>query len=108
MLEKVKLAMAITTDAYDAELSDLIDAALLDLGIAGVEGIQNYDAMVQRAIITYCRMMFHSPADFDNLRWAYESLKGQMAIATGYTEWGALNGTCGRADADRRSSGVTW
>ena len=52
MLEKVKLAMAITTNAYDAELSDLIDAALLDLGIAGVEGIQNYDAMVQRAIIT--------------------------------------------------------
>lgn len=92
MLEKVKMAMGITVDAYDAELGDLIDAALLDLGIAGVVVPQDYDKMVQRAVITYCRMMFHSPADFENLKWAYESLKGQMAIATGYTEWGALNG----------------
>ena len=91
MLEKVKLAMGITVDAYDAELSDLIDAALLDLGIAGVV-VQEEDKMIQRAVITYCRMMFHSPADFENLRWAYETLKGQMQIATGYTEWGALNG----------------
>lgn len=90
MLEKVKLAMGITTDAYDEEIRDLIDAALLDLGIAGVDAAQSYDSMVQRAVITYCRMMFHSPADFDNLRWAYEALKGQMAISTGYTNWGVL------------------
>lgn len=100
MLDKVKLAMGITVDAYDAELTDLIDAALLDLGIAGVDAAQNYDSMVQRAVITYCRMMFHSPADFENLRWAYESLKGQMAIASGYTDWGVLNGTSGRSDTD--------
>jgi hypothetical protein len=95
MLDKVKLAMAITTDAYDAELSDLIDAAKLDLGIAGVNSEFIHDKLIQRAIITYCRMMFHSPADFENLRWAYESLKGSMAISTGYTEWGALNGNSG-------------
>lgn len=88
MLEKVKLAMAITTSAYDAEISDLIDAALLDLGVAGVDNALIHDKMVQRAVITYCRMMFHSPADFDNLRWAYEQLKGQMRIATGYTNYG--------------------
>lgn len=108
MLEKVKLAMGITTSAYDAEISGLIDAALLDLGIAGVDAAANYDSMVQRAVIIYCRMMFHSPADFENLRWAYESLKGQMAIATGYTEWGALNGSSGCADSDRRNTGITW
>lgn len=95
MLNKVKLAMAITTDAYDNELSDLIDAAKLDLGIAGVDSEFIHDKLIQRAIITYCRMMFHSPADFENLRWAYESLKGSMAISTGYTEWGALNGNSG-------------
>lgn len=95
MLEKVKLAMAITTDAYDAEIRDLIDAALLDLGIAGVDSSLIHDKLIQRAVITYCRMMFHSPADFENLRWAYEALKGQMANATGYTDWGQLNGTSG-------------
>jgi hypothetical protein len=88
MLEKVKVAMAITTDAYDSELQDLIEAALLDLGVAGVDNTLAEDKMVQRAVITYCRMMFHSPADFENLRWAYEALKGQMAISTGYTDWG--------------------
>lgn len=96
MLEKVKLAMAITSNAFDSEILDLIDAALLDLGIAGVDSSLIHDKLIQRAVITYCRMMFHSPADFENLRLAYESLKGSMAISTGYTEWGALNnGNCG-------------
>lgn len=92
MIEAVKLAMAITTDAYDEEIQSLIDAALLDLGVAGVDNTLTSDKMIQRAVITYCRMMFHSPADFDNLRWAYEALKGQMQIATGYTNWGDGNG----------------
>lgn len=101
MLEKVKLAMAITSSAYDAEIRDLIDAALLDLGIAGVKSELINDKMIQRAVITYCRMMFHSPADFENLRWAYEALKGQMAISTPYTDWGALNGQSGCPYADQ-------
>lgn len=95
MLAKVKLAMAITSNAYDEEIQDLIDAALLDLGVAGVNNALIHDKMIQRAVITYCRMMFHSPADFENLRWAYESLKGQMAISTPYTDWGPLNGKSG-------------
>ena len=87
MLERVKLAMGITATAYDSEIQSLIEAALLDLGVAGVETAAA-DAMIKRAVITYCRMMFHSPADFDRLRWAYEALKGQMAISSNYTEWG--------------------
>lgn len=92
MIEAVKLAMGITTDAYDEEIQSLIDAALLDLGVAGVDNTLTSDKMIQRAVITYCRMMFHSPADFEHLRWAYEALKGQMQIATGYTNWGDGNG----------------
>lgn len=95
MLDKVKLAMAITTDAYDNELLDLIDAAVLDLGIAGIDNAMPTDKLFQRAVITYCRMMFHSPADFENLRRAYETMKGQMRSASGYTNWGAgIHGTC--------------
>ena len=92
MIDAVKKAMAITTDAYDDEIQSLIDAALLDLGVAGVDNTLITDKMIQRAVITYCRMMFHSPADFEHLRWAYEALKGQMQIATGYTNWGDTNG----------------
>ena len=99
MLEKIKLAMGITATAYDAELNDLIDAALLDLGIAGIDSEQIHDKLIQRAVITYCRMMFRSPADFENLRQAYEMQKGNLRQATGYTDWGdGAYGTCGCAD----------
>ena len=36
MLEKVRLALRITSTAYDEDLQGLIDAALADLGLAGV------------------------------------------------------------------------
>ena len=36
MLTKVKLALRITTNAFDSELTELIEAAKIDLGIAGV------------------------------------------------------------------------
>lgn len=100
MIDEVKLAMGITAEEYDAEIQSLIEAAILDLGIAGVVVPEQYDAMVKRAIITYCRMMFRSPSDFENLKWAYEQLKGQMAIASGYTNWGVLDGSSGCPDPD--------
>ena len=53
MLDRVKLAMRITTDAYDEEFNSLINAALLDLGIAGVT-ITDSDELIRRAVITYC------------------------------------------------------
>ena len=38
MLDKAKLALRLTTNAYDAEITDLIAAGQLDLGIAGLNG----------------------------------------------------------------------
>ena len=87
MLEKVKLALRISTDAYDEDLNDLIDAALADLGVAGVVNHDTSDPLISRAVITYCRLMFGSPADFDRLQAAYNSQKGQLASCTGYTSW---------------------
>ena len=36
LIAKAKLAGRITTDALDGQISDLLDAAALDLGVAGV------------------------------------------------------------------------
>ena len=88
MLEKVKLALRISTDKYDSELNDLIDAAKLDLGIAGVELPETLDALVSKAIITYCKMSFGLPEDYDRLKRSYDEQKAQMSNATGYTNWG--------------------
>lgn len=90
MLTKVKLALRITTNVFDDELNDLIAAALLDLGIAGV--IPNDDALVTRAVITYCKLHFGEPSDrdYERLKSSYDEQKAQMSTATNYTDWGVL------------------
>lgn len=87
MLGKAKKALRLTTSAYDDELTDLIQAALLDLGIAGVL-TDEPDELVQRAVLTYVRMHFGKPDDYDRLKDSYDAQKGALQIATGYTDWG--------------------
>ena len=87
MLELVKLALRITTDAFDTELNLLIAAAQTDLGIAGVTLPAELDPICQRAIITYCKMNFGEPDEYDRLKASYDEQKKQLSMATGYTEW---------------------
>ena len=91
MLEKVKLALRITTNAFDAELTDLIEAAKIDLGIAGVVVPVmtdiNLDAIISRAIVTYCKVNFGEPDEYDRLKASYDEQKAQLSMATGYTTW---------------------
>ena len=87
MLEKVKLALRIKTEAFDFEILDLIEAAKLDLGIAGVVIPAEADAIVERAIITYCKLNFGEVDEYDRLKRSYDEQKAQLSMATGYTEW---------------------
>ena len=87
MLDKVKMALRIVTTAYDDELVDLIAAAKTDLGIAGVTLPSTLDEICERAIITYCKVNFGVPDDYDKLKRAYDEMKAQLVTATGYTVW---------------------
>lgn len=91
MLEKVKLALRITTTAFDSELTGLIEAAKIDLGIAGVivpvTTDESLDAIITRAIITYCKVNFGEPDEYDRLKASYDEQKAQLSMATGYTAW---------------------
>lgn len=87
MLEKVKLALRITTNAFDAELLELIQAAVIDLDIAGVDSEEGVTPIVTRAIITYCKVHFGEPDDYDRLKASYDEQKAQLSMATGYTRW---------------------
>ena len=103
MLKECKLALRVTAEAYEPELCSLMDAAARDLAIAGVvlpgtvafaateSGMQDnstlIDALVQRAIFTYCRAHFGSPADYDKLAEAYEIQKTQLMHAADYTDY---------------------
>lgn len=89
MLDKAKLALRIVTDAYDDQISDLIDAAIKDLNIAGVtEADMETDPLVVQAVMTYVRMHFGEPDNYDKLKASYDEQKAQMGTATGYTNWG--------------------
>lgn len=82
-----KIAKRITTDAYDSQVVFLLNAALLDLGVAGVEIPEEMDALVKQAAITYFLMHFGGPDNYDRLRRSYFEQKAQLATCTGYTDW---------------------
>lgn len=87
MLTATKLALRITTTAFDAELNDLINAGLMDLGIAGVTDDDTDDELIRRAVITYCKLHFGEPDQYDKLKASYDEQKAQLSMATGYTRW---------------------
>lgn len=90
LLAKVKVALRIITEDFDDEITDLISAALLDLNIAGVSETETTDALIIRAVITYCKMNFGAPEEYDRLKQSYDEQKAQMSMATGYTDWGTV------------------
>lgn len=104
MLTECKLAVRVTAAAYEPELCSLMDAAARDLEIAGVvlpgtvsfaateNGMQDNstlaDPLCMRAIFTYVRAHFGSPADYDRLAESYGIQKVQLMHAAGYTDFG--------------------
>lgn len=85
MLDAVKLAMRLTTTAYDDEITRLIEAACADLGIAGVTAESTTsDPILVQAVVTYCRLNFGSPDDYDRLKRSYDEQKAQLQTAKGY------------------------
>lgn len=103
MLNETKLALRIKTDIYDGEIARLIEAAVGDLGIVDVEaaGVSFIisatttgetvtdnstitDQLLIRAIITYVRLHFGTPDDYDKLERSYNEQKAQLITASGY------------------------
>lgn len=97
MLDEVKSALRITTNAFDADLRQLMNAAVFDLGVAGVtkdtagtvEIETITDPLIIRAVCTYCAMNRVSiePAQREWLKKSYDEQKAQLVTATGYTDW---------------------
>lgn len=85
MLEKVKNALRISGDEHNDEVQDLIDAAKTDLVSSGVKKISEYDALIIRAIILYCKAHFGYDDMADRFMQAYEVLKIHLALSSEYT-----------------------
>lgn len=87
LVAKAKLARRIKTTEFDPQIADLLEAAMLDLGVAGVEVPESLDPLVTQAAITYFLMNFGEPDEYDRLKRSYDEQKAQLASCTGYTEW---------------------
>jgi hypothetical protein len=48
---------------------------------------EEIDAIVSRAITTYCKLNFGEPDEYDRLKASYDEQKAQLSMATGYTTW---------------------
>jgi hypothetical protein len=85
------VALRVTTNAFDDEITDLINAALADLGIVDIrpELLTASDPLplVQRAVMTYCRLHFGEPEDYERLKESYDEQKSQLLMNSTYTEW---------------------
>ena len=85
ILDTVKNAMMLVDESCDDTISILIESACADLGIVGVTATSSTtDPILILAIITYCRLQFGSPSDYENLKRSYDEQKSQLISASGY------------------------
>lgn len=88
LLEKVKDSLRVKSDALNSEISDLIEEAQADLGIAGVTWDElEEDHAVVAAIKTYCKLHSGVPDQVDFFKKAYDEQKAQLSTNTGHTDW---------------------
>lgn len=89
LLDDVKLALRISSSAFDSEVQDLIDAAKLDLKLSGVTSEKadaaTPDALIKRAIVTYAKANFgFDNPDADRLQQSYDMLKAHLTLSREY------------------------
>ena len=88
LLDEVKLSLRVKTDAFNEEITSLIEAAKIDLYNAGVDTSDDTDALIKQAIKTYCRINFGNYEKAEELRKAYNSLVIKLQVAAGYKRSG--------------------
>ena len=84
MLEKVKLALRISSTSFDSQINDLIDAAILDLTkFADIKEFTttNADAIQTNAVIAYVSYNWFKDEKYLS---AYNNLKMQMSTSSFY------------------------
>lgn len=88
MLDEVRSALRVDGNELDAEIQGLIDAAVADLTLSGVDPVKAQamtDPLIRRAIIIYCRAHFdYADQAADRLLQSYAMLKAHLTLAEDY------------------------
>ena len=85
MLEKAKIALRVSNTAFDDEIENLIESAKIDLQLAGVKsevlGVVP-DAIIERAILTYCKAHFGmANPDSEKYSDSYEHQRTKLSLS---------------------------
>lgn len=90
MLSEVKSALRVDSNDHDNEILGLINAAVADLILSGVDTIKAElmaDPLVKIAVILYCRVHFdYDDKAADRLLQSYTMLKSHLTMAAGYRQ----------------------
>ncbi len=85
MIDKIKLALRISSNKLDSEINDLIEAAKLDLKTSGIKKIDETDPLIQQAIKTYCKSNFGlENKNSEKFQAIYENIKNHLALCGDY------------------------
>ena len=84
MLQKAKLSLRISNDVFNDEINNIIASAKIDLELAGVspDKLLVPDAMVEQAILTYCRAHFGmANPDSDRYAESYDLQRTKLSMS---------------------------
>ena len=95
LLQDIKLALRVENSDSDLEILDLIDAAIEDLKLSGVNAakIVGTDPLIKRAIVLYCKAYY----GYEDVNLAerfaeiYLSLKNHLVMSSDYSAYDAAN-----------------
>lgn len=98
LLIKAKIACRVSesTVTYNEELTGLINECLADLKITDIDEAklttEDVDPLIERAILTYCKMNFgYMALTSDQRAWlksSYDEQKSQLLMSSSYTNFG--------------------
>lgn len=89
MFSSIKQALRLSTDVFDDEINDLIEAARQDLILSGVSETKannDEDPLIKRAITIYVKVHFGwDNPDAERLQQSYDMLKMHLTLSQEYT-----------------------
>ena len=93
LIDIVKQGIGVSGSGRDELIENYINAALIDLGLAGVINDRldpsTVDPLIITGVILYTKANWGrgTPDNVEELRKSYELIKTRLHSATGYTDW---------------------
>ncbi len=86
LLTRVKTCLRVTSAIFDEEeILPLIEAAKIDLEGAGVDVANNYNNLIEQAVVFYCKAYFGTEPKSEWVK-SYEALRNALASRRGNTD----------------------